>query len=221
MDLYQFLELGLRFSTFYTKTELFPLYTASSRENGGLGFSPNEIGSALAFSGVVTLLSQIFVLPFLTRKYGLLRLFQMVLFILVFLYMSQGIIRVLYEVPDLNGRVDTKFWVWVGVLTSLAIKTICHTICFTGCTILVNNACPRVESLGAVNGFSQCKVAFVRLFVYIMHVILLNLISYLFRLRKCYACYWSCYLWCNLVCVSTFGCHEDYKRWHLLIFLIL
>jgi hypothetical protein len=136
---------------------LFPLYTASSRSNGGLGFSPNEIGSALAFSGVVTLISQLCLLPVLTRKFGLVRLFQIVLFITIFLYMSQGLIRTLYNVPDLHGQVDTKFWVWIGLLTSLAIKTICHTICFTGCTILINNACPRVESLGAVNGFSQCE----------------------------------------------------------------
>jgi hypothetical protein len=133
------------------------LYTASSRENGGLGFSPNEIGAALSFAGIVTLLGQILVLPALTRRYGLLRLFQIVLFILIFLYLSQGAIRTLYYVPDFNGDTGTKFWVWVGLLTSLTIKTIGHTICFTGCTILVNNACPRVDALGAVNGFSQCK----------------------------------------------------------------
>ncbi|KAG2230033.1 hypothetical protein INT48_007064 [Thamnidium elegans] len=129
---------------------------ASSRDNGGLGFSPNEIGSALAFSGVITLCSQIFILPVLTKKYGLLRLFQIVLFILVFVYLVQGVIPTLYYVPDLNGDVDTKFWVWVGLLIVLTFKTVCHTISFTGCTILVNNACPRDESLGAVNGFSSC-----------------------------------------------------------------
>ncbi|KAI8638831.1 major facilitator superfamily domain-containing protein [Parasitella parasitica] len=142
--------------------ELFPLYTASTRENGGLGFSPNEIGIALSFAGVVTLVGQLFVLPYLTKKYGLLRLFQMVLFICIFLYLSQGIIRTLYYVPDFHGETNTKLWVWVGLLISLTIKTIGHTICFTGCTILVNNACPRVDALGAVNGFSQCCASAMR-----------------------------------------------------------
>lgn len=137
--------------------ELFPLYTASSRNNGGLGFTPNEIGIALSYAGIVTLIGQIFVLPTLTKKFGLLRLFQIVLSVVIFLYLFQGIIRLLYLVPDPQGQVDTKFWVWVGVLFSLTIKTIGHTICFTSCTILVNNACPRVDALGAVNGFSQCK----------------------------------------------------------------
>ncbi|KAF1804084.1 major facilitator superfamily domain-containing protein [Mucor lusitanicus] len=142
--------------------ELFPLYTASSRENGGLGFSPNEIGIALSFAGVITLVGQLLVLPVLTKKYGLLRLFQMVLFICIFLYLSQGIIRTLYYVPDFHGETNTKFWVWVGLLVSLTVKTIGHTICFTGCTILVNNACPRVDALGAVNGFSQCCASAMR-----------------------------------------------------------
>ncbi|CEG62755.1 hypothetical protein RMATCC62417_00033 [Rhizopus microsporus] len=136
--------------------ELFPLYTASTRENGGLGFSSYEIGAALAYAGVVTLVAQLLILPALTRKFGLLRLFQIVLFILIFLYLSQGIIRTLYNVPDFDGHKNTKLWVWVGLIISQTIKTICHTICFTGCTILVNNAAPRKDALGAVNGFSQC-----------------------------------------------------------------
>ncbi|KAI8076530.1 major facilitator superfamily domain-containing protein [Gilbertella persicaria] len=142
--------------------ELFPLYTASSRDSGGLGFSPNEIGIALSFAGVVTLIGQILILPTLTRKFGLLRLLQIVLFLLVFLYLSQGVIRLLYYLPDSNGQTDTKLWVWVGLLISLAIKTIGHTICFTGCTILVNNAAPRADALGAVNGFSQCCASAMR-----------------------------------------------------------
>ncbi|KAL7316843.1 hypothetical protein PS15m_003279 [Mucor circinelloides] len=142
--------------------ELFPLYTASSRENGGLGFSPNEIGIALSFAGVITLVGQLLVLPALTKKYGLLRLFQMMLFICIFLYLSQGIIRTLYYVPDFHGQTNTKFWVWVGLLISVTIKTIGHTICFTGCIILVNNACPSVDALGAVNGFSQCCASAMR-----------------------------------------------------------
>jgi hypothetical protein len=142
-------------------TELFPLFTASSRENGGLGFSANEIGTALAFSGIITLISQLIILPAMTKRYGLLQLFQKILFILIFLYISQGLIRLLYDVPDFNGQTGTKTWVWVGLLTTLAIKTIGHTICFTTCTILVNNAAPRVDALGAVNGFSQCKFSYI------------------------------------------------------------
>ncbi|KAI8971537.1 major facilitator superfamily domain-containing protein [Mycotypha africana] len=142
--------------------ELFPLFTASSRSHGGLGFSPNEIGMALSYAGVVTIIGQIFVLPSLTKRYSLLRIFQVVLATMIFLYMSQGLIRVLYYVPDLHGQQNTKFWVWVGLIVNLTIKTIGHTICFTSCTILVNNACPRVDALGAVNGFSQCCASAMR-----------------------------------------------------------
>lgn len=132
--------------------------------------------------------------------------------------MSQGLIRTLYNVPDLNGQVDTKFWVWVGLLVSLAIKTVCHTICFTGCTILVNNACPRVESLGAVNGFSQCKFFKVnRRYIFFC---ILN--EYCIRLCKCYSRDWSRYLWCRLVRVSlTQKIEEKILLINLLLFLYM
>ncbi|KAI9010334.1 major facilitator superfamily domain-containing protein [Phycomyces nitens] len=136
--------------------ELFPIWTSSSRGAGGLGFQTSETGMALAFSGVVTLFSQIVLLPPLVSRFGLVRLFRSVLFVLIFLYAIQGFVRLLYNVPDFEGQVDTKLWVWVGLLICLAIKTVCVTISFTGCTILVNNAAPRADSLGTINGFSQC-----------------------------------------------------------------
>ncbi|KAL0093566.1 major facilitator superfamily domain-containing protein [Phycomyces blakesleeanus] len=136
--------------------ELFPIWTSSSRGAGGLGFQTSETGMALAFSGGVTLFSQLVLLPPLVSRFGLVRLFRSVLFVLIFLYALQGLVRLLYNVPDFDGQVDTKLWVWVGLLTCLAIKTICVTISFTGCTILVNNAAPRADALGTINGFSQC-----------------------------------------------------------------
>lgn len=137
--------------------ELFPLWTASKRNHGGLGFGSDEIGIALAYCGCVTLVVQLLVMPKLTKRFGLLRLLRFVLFTLVFLYFSQGLVRYLYHIPDLQGHAQTKFWVWFGLLLSSTIKTICTTIAFTSCTILTNDAAPRLDALGAVNGFTQCK----------------------------------------------------------------
>ncbi|KAI8393986.1 major facilitator superfamily domain-containing protein [Radiomyces spectabilis] len=144
--------------------ELFPIWTASLRRSGGLGFDSDEIGTALAFCGVVTLFAQIVLLPYLTKRFGLMRLFRAVLFILIFLYLGQSSVRLFYNIPDLNGQLDTKLWVWVGLLATVAIKTICHTIAFTACTILTNNAAPRMDALGTVNGFSQCCASGMRAF---------------------------------------------------------
>ncbi|ORY91089.1 major facilitator superfamily domain-containing protein [Syncephalastrum racemosum] len=141
--------------------ELFPIWTASDRENGGLGFQSDEIGTALAYSGIVTLVVQLLLLPRLTARFGLLRLLHFVLFSCIILYLSQGYVRYLYEMPLFNVP---KGWVWAGLLLSLTIKTLCHTISFTACTILTNDVAPRMDALGTVNGFSQCCASGMRAF---------------------------------------------------------
>lgn len=152
--------------------ELFPIWTGSARDHGGLGFISKEIGIALAYSGCVTLMVQIFVLPKLSKRFGLVPLFRFVLFFLIFLYVAQGFVRYLYALPNLEGQTQTKFWVWPGLLFSLTIKTLCHTIAFLASTILTNNAAPRLDALGTVNGFSQCKFlhAFCVSFLFIHHL---------------------------------------------------
>ena len=103
---------------------------------------------------------QLFLLPIWTRRFGQLRLFQIVLFGCIFLYFIQGFTRYLYGIPDPtteDGHSQTKFWVWVGLIITSTLKTMFHTSAFTSCTILTNDAAPRLDCLGAVNGFSQCK----------------------------------------------------------------
>ncbi|KAL1932654.1 hypothetical protein VTP01DRAFT_8332 [Rhizomucor pusillus] len=136
--------------------ELFPIWTGSARDHGGLGFISKEIGIALAYSGCVTLTVQLFVLPKLTKRFGFVPLFRCVLFVLIFLYAVQGTVRYLYALPDVHGQTQTKFWVWPGLMLSTTIKTLCTTIAFLASTILTNNAAPRLDALGTVNGFSQC-----------------------------------------------------------------
>ncbi|KAI8074525.1 major facilitator superfamily domain-containing protein [Gongronella butleri] len=141
--------------------ELFPIWTASSRALGGLGFVSDEIGTALAYTGIMTLITQLLILPGLVKRFGLVRLYRFVLIVLIFVYFIQGFIRVLYDVPDLEGHVGTKTWVWVGLILVLTLKTMCQTIAFTDCTLLVNNCAP-LRSLGAINGFSQCCASLMR-----------------------------------------------------------
>ncbi|KAI9488261.1 major facilitator superfamily domain-containing protein [Zychaea mexicana] len=144
--------------------ELFPIWTASKRENGGLGFQSDEIGIALAYCGCVTLFVQLLLLPAWTRWFGQLRLFQIVLFGCIFLYLGQGFTRYMYNIPDPSGHTQTKFWVWVGLILTSTLKTMFHTTAFTSCTILTNDAAPRLDCLGAVNGFAQCCASGMRAF---------------------------------------------------------
>ncbi|CAO3631361.1 unnamed protein product [Cunninghamella blakesleeana] len=142
--------------------ELFPIWTASKRDFGGLGFVESEIGTALAYVGIVILVTQLFILPHLVQRFGVVRLLRFVLFTLIIVYMIQGFVRYLYDIPDLHGEVGTKFWVWAGLSVILAVKTMCQTTAFMCCTLIVNNSCERLDALGAVNGFAQCCCSFMR-----------------------------------------------------------
>lgn len=137
--------------------ELFPIWSASPRNNGGLGYRADEIGIALAYCGIVTLILQLFFLPKLTARFGVLRLYRFVLAGCIPLYFMQGYVRWFYEIPDLHGARQTKFWVWVGILVTATFRTCYHSISYTACTILVNNGAKRLNTLGTVNGFAQCK----------------------------------------------------------------
>ena len=44
-------------------SEIFPLWVVTSKADGGLGFSANNIGTAIMLSGVLTIFLQLFVYP--------------------------------------------------------------------------------------------------------------------------------------------------------------
>lgn len=121
-----------------------------------MGFISKEIGLSLAIAGFMTILVQLFIWPRLAGRFGILRLFQLCLPCYAVVDLVQGFVRYLFHVPDFDGVTETKLWVWVGLVCCLVLKTICSTIAFTAVTILVSYSAPRMDALGAVNGFSQC-----------------------------------------------------------------
>lgn len=141
----------------FLKTELLPTWSATPKEAGGLGFESREIGTILSYAGSVMLFVQVFVLHRLTAIFGLLNLFQMSLLSSALIFFAQGTCRLLYQIPDLSGQTDTKFWVWFGLIFCLTIKSLGQTIAITTAVILLNNAVTRLDTLGFINGFSQCK----------------------------------------------------------------
>lgn len=142
--------------------ELLPTWSATPKEAGGLGFESREIGTILSYAGSVMLFVQVFVLHRLTALFGLLNLFQISLLSSGFIFFAQGLCRLLYQIPDLSGQVQTKFWVWFGLIFCLTIKSLAQTIAITTAVILLNNSVIRSDTLGFINGFSQCCNAAMR-----------------------------------------------------------
>ncbi|KAL7314053.1 hypothetical protein PS15m_007710 [Mucor circinelloides] len=144
--------------------ELLPTWSATPKEAGGLGFESREIGTILSYAGIVMLLVQVFVLHRLTAIFGLLNLFQLSLLSSAFIFLAQGLNRLLYRIPDptADGQVGTKFWVWFGLIFCLTVKSLAQTIAITISVILLNNSVERYDTLGFINGFSQCCNAAMR-----------------------------------------------------------
>ncbi|OAD08202.1 hypothetical protein MUCCIDRAFT_105154 [Mucor lusitanicus CBS 277.49] len=144
--------------------ELLPTWSATPKEAGGLGFESREIGTILSYAGIVMLLVQVFVLHRLTAIFGLLNLFQLSLLSSAFIFLAQGLNRLLYQIPDptADGQVGTKFWVWFGLIFCLTVKSLAQTIAITISVILLNNSVERYDTLGFINGFSQCCNAAMR-----------------------------------------------------------
>ncbi|RCI06005.1 hypothetical protein CU098_013086 [Rhizopus stolonifer] len=112
--------------------ELLPTWSATPKEAGGL----------------------VYLLHHLVDLFGLLHLFQKALFAGAFVFLTQGLCRLLYQVPHLSGY-DTKFWVWTVLVMCLTIKTLAQTIAITTAVILLNNSVSNYNTLGFVNEFSQ------------------------------------------------------------------
>jgi MFS family permease len=121
-----------------------------------MGFISKEIGASLAVAGFMTLIMQLFIWPRLAGKFGVLRLFQICLPCFAAVDFVQGFVRYLYHIPNFNGVYETKMWVWVGLIICLIFKTMCSTIAFTSMMVIISDSAPRMDTLGAVNGFSQC-----------------------------------------------------------------
>ncbi|CDH51879.1 mfs transporter [Lichtheimia corymbifera JMRC:FSU:9682] len=135
--------------------ELLPTWSATERDTGGLGLNSSEIGTVLSIGGFVTLFVQFFLYHRLTERLGTIRLFRSALFLSIFVYAVQGCVRYLADIPDLHGN-STKTWLFAGLMTEMALKTICQTIAMTGSIILINNAAKRQDSLATINALSQC-----------------------------------------------------------------
>lgn len=121
-----------------------------------MGFISKEIGLSLSCAGFFTLIIQLVLWPRLAARFGVLRLFRICLAGFAIVDLVQSFVRYLYHVPNFHGVPETKLWVWVGLMSCLAFKTIFSTIVFTSATVLVSYSAPRMDTLGAVNGFSQC-----------------------------------------------------------------
>ncbi|KAL5514419.1 hypothetical protein ACEPAG_2507 [Sanghuangporus baumii] len=154
---------------------VFSLFAYTPIEKGGLGRSPDEIGYAISFSGILSGTLEVMFLAALQRRFGavtLLRCF-MALWPIIFLLfpLTNLIARLTMSVPALGGKniisgaltegdeygrehPGASMFVWVAISLLLLLQRIA-TMAYPVNLILTRNAVPSDEILGTVFGLSQ------------------------------------------------------------------
>jgi len=133
--------------------ETFPIWTIAHVKDGGLDFSPSDLGLVSAFSGISLFLVQVFTV-LIIKRIGYLQSFRVaVLFSVVFFSL----------VPTLNWivRLTPNWAFWIIILGTAFLRTFLSNISFSPIIQMVQNSV-LPENAGTLNGFAQSLVAFCR-----------------------------------------------------------
>ncbi|EMF16889.1 MFS general substrate transporter [Sphaerulina musiva SO2202] len=134
---------------------LYPIFSEAKAPTGR-NLSPEEIGTSLAFAGLVTILFQIGIFGKLREKMGNKITYRAGLagFVLAFVLMPW----VGYK-DGQNGTHDPtqmgKIWLWIELGVVLLIKTVASVGGLTSALLLITNSARSHAVLGALNGLAQ------------------------------------------------------------------
>ncbi|KAI0063464.1 MFS general substrate transporter [Artomyces pyxidatus] len=147
---------------------LFVLFCYSPIESGGLAFSATEIGLCLAGAGIISILIQLFVTPWLLARCDHVRVYNACMGLWAYCF---ALLPLLNVVARLGGGgltlaeadVRVQALVWCGLAVVLGLSKL-GCLAFAISMILVKDAAPGPESLGATNGLVQFAMCFARAF---------------------------------------------------------
>ena len=115
----------------------------------------SDVGVVQIGHGIAQILSQLFVVPYATRRFGLLESFRGALLPLPILLAAFPLVGLLSSLP--------KSALTVIVTVTLAFRALLFTVTFTSIMLLINNSSPA-PSLGFVTGVAQMMASSVRAF---------------------------------------------------------
>ena len=132
--------------------ELLPLFCSTPIRQGGLGWQASDVGVVQIGHGIVHMTSQLFLVPYVTRRYGLLTTLRFSILPLPTLLMLFPFVGLLASNPS---------YAMIVIVMSLALRALIFTHTFTSIMLLINNSTPAA-SLGFVTGVSQMVASAVR-----------------------------------------------------------
>jgi len=177
---------------------------------GGLSRSPEEIGYALAFSGVVAGVIQVFIFPVLQRRYNNIPLYRALMSVWPLIFAMLPVLNVIarWTLPEAAREDDDyKFaaspWLWLGIAVVMATVRLA-AMSYSLNVILIKNAAPSQEALGSTFGLSQSVACIARAgspaFV-----------SSLFALSKKHQILGGNFVWIVMFCVGLLGLYSTYQ----------
>lgn len=134
---------------------LYPIFSEASPPTGR-SLIPEEIGTSLAFAGLITILFQVGVFGKLREKIGNKTTYRagMAGFVIAFLLMPWVGYK---DGKDGSGEATTmgKVWLWVELGAILIVKTVASVGGLTSALLLITNSAPSHAVLGTLNGLAQ------------------------------------------------------------------
>jgi len=119
----------------------------------GFGLDTKEIGVILAVQGFYSMVSTVFLFPFVVRKLGALTLFRLIAISYFLLYLTTPYLVLLPE----NLRM-------VGIYVMVIWKCTFSTMAYPSNAILLTNSAPTLLSLGTINGVAASTASLCRAF---------------------------------------------------------
>ena len=118
---------------------------------GGFGLSTKTIGFMLAVQGIYSMIAQLWLFPYVVKRFGTLTTFRFVISIWPLLYLA-----VPYTVL-LPRWLQTP-----GIYFCLITKITFHVLAFPSNAILLTNSAPSLLVLGAINGIAASTASLSR-----------------------------------------------------------
>ncbi|KAJ7655322.1 major facilitator superfamily multidrug-resistance, DHA1 sub-family [Mycena rosella] len=135
---------------------LFPLMYSTSIENGGLGFSPYQIGVTRGIWGITNTFCQLFVVARIIRRFGAKRIY---IFAFANFTICIGAYPLLNFLARRANKVDSIVWtiVIVQLISNLAIS-----MAYSSAQLYIVNSSPRSSALSSTNSLAQMVSTVVR-----------------------------------------------------------
>jgi hypothetical protein len=119
--------------------------------NGGFHFPTQKIGSILAIQGVLQMIAQVILYPWISRKLGSLRTFWLAMASYPFLYVIAPYLALLPEHLRIPGLVGLLLW-----------KVTAQSLSYPSLAILLANSAPSKKVLGTLNGVAASSASVCR-----------------------------------------------------------